>query len=152
MDAYQYAGETTAWATLDRVAAMATPYLPGHAVDREVQWAPGRDISWMWDETYTLPENLYLAWARGADPAYRRMARTYLDDDTFFNPLAQGINALSDRHAYSYVNALCSAMQAYLADGSAVHLQAAKAGFDLLAQQSFATGCASRAMTRSPRA
>ncbi len=140
MDAHEYVADRNAWATLDRVAAAAAPALPGHAVDREVQWAPGKDLSWMWDETYTLPENLYLASSRGADPAYRRMARAYLDDDTYFLPLAKGADVLADKHAYSYVNALCSAMQAYFVDGSAVHLQAAKNGFDRLEEQSFATG------------
>ncbi len=140
MDAFECAGDRSAWSTLDKVAAAAVPALPGRAVDREVQWAPGKDLSWMWDETYTLSENLYIVSSRGADPAYRRMARAYLDDDTYFLPLAQGGNALADKHAYSYVNALCSAMQAYLVDGSAIHLQAAKNGFDMLEEQSFATG------------
>ena len=60
--------------------------------------------------------------------------------DSFFDPLAAGENALSTRHAYSHVNSLSSAMQAYLTVGSEKHLHAAKNGFDMLMAQSFATG------------
>ncbi|HEY8715340.1 MAG TPA: beta-L-arabinofuranosidase domain-containing protein, partial [Candidatus Acidoferrum sp.] len=42
--------------------------------------------------------------------------------------------------AYSYVNSLCSAMQAYLTLGSAKHLRAASNAFEMLKAQSFATG------------
>ena len=140
MDAHQWAGDSSSYSVLDRVAAAAQPSLPGHAIDREIQWKAGSDLSWMWDETYTMPENLYLVSQRGAGNSYHRMAQAYLADETYFQPLADGINALSDKHAYSYVNALCSAMQAYFVDGSAMHLQAAKTGFARLEAQSFATG------------
>ncbi len=140
MDAHQWAADENAFSTLNAVTATAKPVLPDHAVDREVQWTPGADLSWMWDETYTLPENLYIASSRGAGPQYLQMARAYLDNKTFFEPLANGVNVLSDKHAYSYVNALCSAMQAYLVDGSSMHLAAARAAFAMLQEQSFATG------------
>ena len=61
-------------------------------------------------------------------------------DTTYFDPLARGENVLPDNHAYSYVNALCSAMQAWFVMGSEKHLRAARNGFDFLAAQSFATG------------
>lgn len=47
---------------------------------------------------------------------------------------------MAGRHAYSYVNSLGSAMQAYLTLGSEKYLRAAKNGFDMLLKQSFATG------------
>lgn len=140
MDAHHLLHDSAALPTLDKVTAAALPSLPGHAVDREMQWKPGADISWMWDETYTMPENLFLISSRGADARYRRMAEAYLDDTTYFEPLSRGINVLADKHAYSYVNALCSAMQAYFVGGSEVHLRAAKNGFAMLQQESFATG------------
>ena len=105
-----------------------------------VQWSMGKDPSYMWDESYTMPENLYLAANAGAGAGYRRMARAYLEDESFFRPLARGENTLSDRHAYSYMNALCSGMQAYLSDGSTMHLQAAKNAFAMVEAQSFVTG------------
>jgi len=70
---------------------------------------------------------------------YKRLGTQYLDDE-YFNPLAEGRNNFAGRHAYSHVNALCSAMQAYLTIGSAKHLNAATNAFDFLTAQSFATG------------
>jgi DUF1680 family protein len=61
-------------------------------------------------------------------------------DDTYYDPLAAGQSDLAGRHAYSHVNSLCSAMQAYLTLGSEKHLRAAKNGFDFLQAQSYATG------------
>ena len=70
------------------------------------------------------------------------MARKYLEDDSYFDPLAQGNNVLPSEHAYSHVNAFSSAMQAYITLGSEKHLRAAaKNGFEMLLKtQSFATG------------
>jgi DUF1680 family protein len=94
-----------------------------------------------WDESYTLPENLYLAFARGGGERYRNLARRFLLDKTYFDPLAEGRNVLPNHHAYSFCNALSSAMQAYLVDGSIKHLRAASNAFDMIASgQSFATG------------
>ena len=94
-----------------------------------------------WDESYTLPENLYLAYERGAGERYRKMARRFLLDKTYFDPLAENENVLAHHHAYSFCNALSSAMQAYLADGSQKHLRAASNAFDMIQKtQSFATG------------
>ena len=140
MDAHGLLADENALKTLDGVLAAAEPSLPGHGIEREVQWKMGADQSWMWDESYTLPENLFLLSAMGADGRYRRMARAYLEDHSLFEPLARGVNALSDRHAYSYTNALCSAMQAYLTDGSVTHLEAARNGFAMIEAQSFVTG------------
>jgi hypothetical protein len=61
-------------------------------------------------------------------------------NEPFFDRLAAGQNDLAGRHAYSHVNCLCSAMQAYLTLGSEKHLRAAKNGFEMLAAQSFVTG------------
>ena len=61
-------------------------------------------------------------------------------DDEYFGPLSEGRSVFAGRHAYSHVNALCSAMQAYLTLGSKKHLRAAKNAFDMLEAQSFATG------------
>ena len=139
-DAHRLVGDEAAFGQLDRLTAAAKPALPGHAVPRDTQCKVGADLSWMWDENYTLPENLYLVSSLKAGPQYRRMAQDYLLDETFFQPLSQGLNVLGDRHAYSHVNALCSAMQAWFVDGSRMHLEAAIHGFDLLQQQSFVTG------------
>ena len=140
VDARMLAGDTRAWETLERVTAAATPSLPGRGIEREMQWTMGKDPSYMWDESYTMPENLYRAASAGAGSHYRRMARAYLEDESFFEPLARGEDRLSDRHAYSYLNSLCSGMQAYFVDGSTMHFQAVKNAFAMVQAQSFVTG------------
>jgi hypothetical protein len=86
-----------------------------------------------------MPENLFLAYQRGAGEQYRALAVQYLNE-TFFDRLSAGQNDLAGRHAYSHVNCLSSAMQAYLTLGNEKYLRAAKNGFDMVAAQSFATG------------
>jgi hypothetical protein len=140
MDTHRLAGDPDAFATLDSVTKAADPSLPGHAVNREIQYRMGKDISWMWDESYTMPENLYLVSTMGAGERYAAMGDAYLNDSTFFEPLSRGEDLMCDRHAYSYVNSLCSAMQAYLVRGSRMHLDAAVNGFQQLQKQSYATG------------
>ena len=140
MDAHRLLGDKAAFATLNRVADAAVPSFTGHVIERDIQWKVGYDPSWIWDEVYTIPENQYLVWKMGAGDRYKRLAEQTRDDKTLFEPLSRGVNVLGDRHAYSHVNCLCSAMQAYLSDGSAMHFEAAKNGFSIVEQQSFATG------------
>ncbi len=146
LDAARYTGNAEAFATIDRAIAAAGPSLPGFAIEREVQWKAGYNLSWMWDENYTLPENLYRASelagkaGQGSARGYRQMADAYLLDRTFFSPLSRNEDALADLHAYSHVNALCSAAQCYLTTGSAMHLEAARRGFAMVEAQSYATG------------
>jgi len=140
MDSRRLAGDPDALTILEQTTKTALPYLPAHAVDRELEWRPGRDQSFRWDESYTCPENLFLAYQQGAGERYRDLAIRFLDDQTFFDPLARGENVLAGKHAYSYVNSLSSAMQAYLTLGSEKHLRAARNGFEMLMAQSFATG------------
>ena len=130
IDAHQFAHDPQALAVLNRATDAVLPFLPAKALNREEMAArPHKNISWTWDETYTLPENFYLAYQRGAGPRYRQLAQRFLQDDTYFGPLALNKNILPGQHAYSHVNGLCSAMQAYLTDGSQKHLAAAKNGF-----------------------
>ena len=140
IDSYQYVHDPDAFAILDRTTKAAVPHLPGKAIDREVAWRPGKDQSFRWDESYTNPENLFLAYQRGAGDRYRDLAIQYLDDSTWFDPLSRNENVLAGKHAYSYVNSLSSAMQAYFTLGSEKHLRAAKNAFVMLTEQSFATG------------
>jgi len=141
LDAYAFAGKSDALEILNHTTDAVLPHLPEKALTRpEMEARPHKSIAYTWDEPYTLPENLYLAWKRGAGDRYRTLAARYLLDKEYFDPLAAGENVLPGKHAYSHVNALSSAMQAWLVDGSAKHLQAAKNGFDFVLAQSFATG------------
>ena len=148
VDAHRFAGLTQSYRLLEQTTDAAEPHLPPQALDRGQPHRRWREsvgdnttYDYMWDESYTLPENLYLAWQSGAGERYRKLAARFLLDETYFNPLAENKNVLAGHHAYSYCNALSSAMQAYLADGSRKHLRAATNAFDMIsATQSFATG------------
>ncbi len=141
IDAHQFAGAADALAVLNKATDAVLPWLPEKALTRDEMMArPHKNISFTWDETYTLPENLFLAYQRGAGARYHQLATRFLQDDTYFDPLSRNQNVLPGQHAYSHVNALCSAMQAYLTDSSQKHLAAARNGFAFVQQQSFATG------------
>ena len=71
IDAHQFASDGDAFEILEQTTNTALPHLPEHAVDREQSWRAGKDISYNWDESYTLPENLFLAYQRGAGERYR---------------------------------------------------------------------------------
>ena len=142
IDAHEYAHDPLAMEIHEKLTRAIVAYLPEKALSRAEQRSrPHKDTAYTWDETYTLPENLFLAYQRSGKSLYLEMAKKYLEDDTYFNPLAEGNNVLPFEHAYSHVNAFSSAMQAYITLGSEKHLRAAKNGFDMLAKtQSFATG------------
>jgi len=139
IDSHRYAGDPDAFSILERTTNTALPHFPKHAVEHGKNWRPNKDQSWTWDESYTISENLFLAYQRGAGDRYRELGLQYLDDE-YYDPLAEGRNVLAGRHAYSYVNSLSSAMQAYLTLGSEKHLRAAQNAFAMLSKQSFATG------------
>jgi hypothetical protein len=139
IDSHRYVGDPDAFAILERTTNTALPHFPKHAVEHGKEWRPHKDETWTWDESYTISENLFLAYQRGAGERYRDLGRQYLDDE-YYDPLAEGRNVLAGRHAYSYVNSLSSAMQAYLTLGSEKHLRAAQSGFEMISKQSFATG------------
>ncbi|HEY1646766.1 MAG TPA: beta-L-arabinofuranosidase domain-containing protein [Terracidiphilus sp.] len=142
IDAHEFAGVHPAFDLLNAATDAVLPHLPPKAMSRAEQYAqPHPDEAYCWDETYTLPENFFLAYQRGAGSRYRDLAVRFLEDDFYFGPLAEGKNVLPGEHAYSHVNAFSSAMQAYLVLGSEKHLRAASNGFDFLRNtQSFATG------------
>jgi DUF1680 family protein len=139
IDSHQFAGDPDALSILEHTTDTALPHFPKAALEHGRPWRSNRDETWTWDESYTISENLFLAYQRGAGERYRALGQQYLDDE-YFGPLAEGQNNLAGRHAYSYVNALSSAMQAYLTLGSEKHLRAAKNAFAMLSQQSFVTG------------
>ncbi|MGA8028677.1 MAG: beta-L-arabinofuranosidase domain-containing protein [Bryobacteraceae bacterium] len=143
LDSHTYVKDPQALAILEQTTNTALPHLPGHAVEHDVPWRLDKDkndLSWTWDESYTMPENLFLAYQRGAGQRYYDLGLQYLDDKTWFDPLSRNENVLNGRHAYSYVNSLSSAMMAYMVAGSEKHLGAARNAFAMLEEQSFATG------------
>jgi hypothetical protein len=142
IDAYRFAGDKNALAVHSSATEAVVAHLPEKALSRKEQYArPHKDEAYCWDETYTLPENLFLAYRLTGNPRYRELATRFIEDDLYFDPLSRGENVLPGEHAYSHVNAFSSAMQAYLVLGNQKHLHAAQNGFDFLrSTQSFATG------------
>jgi hypothetical protein len=142
IDAHRFAGVDSALAVHAAATDAVLSHLPAKALSRREQYAlPHKDEAYCWDETYTLPENLFLAYRLTGDPRYRELAIRFIEDDFYFGPLSRGENVLPGEHAYSHVNAFSSAMQSYLVLGDNKYLRAAKNGFDFLANtQSFATG------------
>ena len=142
IDAHQFAQNPIALEVLNRATDAALPWLPERALSRvEQRERPHQNEADTWDETYTLPENQFLAYRRGAGDRYRELAVRFIQDKAYFDPLAEGINVLPGEHAYSHVNALCSAMQSYLVLGNEKYLRAVKNGFQMVQDtQSFATG------------
>ncbi len=140
VEARQLTNDGTAVAALRHTTTVALPYLPPHAIPRNEHARPGEDFSQhAWDESYTLPENQFFAFGLTGDARHRMLAERFLYDD-FFLPLARGENVLPGKHAYSHVNALSSAAQAYLSLGTRSYFDAAQQGFAMIDAQSFATG------------
>jgi DUF1680 family protein len=131
MDAHQFAMQPIALDVLARVTDAAVLRLPGRALDQLLEGGA--------HESYTIPENQFIAWQRGGYSRHLDIAKQYLYH-SFFDPLARGENALPGRHAYSHVNSLCSAAKAYLVLGDERFLRAAKNGLAFVEAQSFATG------------
>jgi len=139
IDSHQFVHDPDAFSILERTTNTALPHLPTKAIEHGRSWRPNTDESYTWDESYTIPENLFLAYQRGAGERYRSLAVQYLHEE-YFGALAEGRSDLAGLHAYSHVNSLCSAMQAYLTAGSERHLRAARNAFDMITAQSFVTG------------
>jgi uncharacterized protein len=142
IDAHEFVRDPMAMDVHQKLTRAMVAYLPEKALSRAEQRSrPHKNTPYTWDESYTLPENLFLAYQRSGETLYRDMGKRYLQDDTYFGPLSQGNNVLPFEHAYSHVNAFSSAMQAYITLGSEMHLRAAKNGFSMVeTTQSFATG------------
>jgi DUF1680 family protein len=140
IDAHEFAKDPDAMDVHWRATQAVLPHLPERALNRYEQRSRGyKSISFTWDETYTLPENFFLAYQRSGDTRYRDLGARYLEQN-YFDPLSENHNVLPFEHAYSHVNAFSSAMQAYLVLGDEKYLRAAKNGLRMVEDQSYATG------------
>jgi len=140
IDAHEFAADPIALDVLKRSTDAVLPHLPEKALSRAEQEArPHKTIAYTWDETYTLPENFFLAYQRSGDKRYRDLAERFIYHE-YYDALAENHNALPGKHAYSHVNTLSSAMQAYLNLGDEKYLRAATNGLRMVQEQSYATG------------
>lgn len=128
LDAYNLGRVPSARDVLARVIRGATPYLPTRVHDRRGVKNPP------YDEPYILPENLYNSYAVTGESSFLAMARKYLLNKDYFDPLAQGVNVLPGKHAYSHALALSSAAKAFLVDGEPRYLDALRNSWEMLEQ------------------
>jgi hypothetical protein len=140
LDAATLTGQAGVRGMLARCTVAAEPHLPPHAIEMRKVVHSSDYTEHALDESYTLPENLFLAAKWAGDPHYRQLAERFLFDKEFFDPLSRSENVLPNLHAYSHVNALSSAAMAYLTLGDEKYLQAARNGFRFVQEQSFVTG------------
>ncbi|HEY1497364.1 MAG TPA: beta-L-arabinofuranosidase domain-containing protein [Candidatus Solibacter sp.] len=137
LDANRLAGVPAARDLLPRVIRGAIPQIPDHTYDR----GPDSPKQAPYDEPYILPENLFHSYELTGDRQFLDMARLYLLNQEYFDPLAQGRNLLPGKHAYSHVIALSSAAKAYEVLGDAKYLNAIRNAWDMLEEtQQFASG------------
>ena len=140
IDAHQFAADPIALDVLKRTTDAALPYLPEKALSRAEQAErPHKDASYTWDESYTLPENFFLAYQRSGDARYRDLGERFIYHE-FYDALAANENVYPGKHAYSHVNTLSSAMQAYFVLGDGKYFRAAINGLAMVQAQSYATG------------
>lgn len=140
IDAHEFAADPNALDVLKRATDAVLPHLPEKALSRAEQEArPHKTIAYTWDETYTLPENFFLAYQRSGDKRYRDLAERFIYHE-YYDALSANQNALPGKHAYSHVNTFSSAMQAYLVLGDEKYLRAATNGLRMVQEQSYATG------------
>jgi DUF1680 family protein len=137
LDAHRLAGVSAARDLLPRIIRGAIPHIPDHTYDR----GPDSPKQAPYDEPYILPENLFHSYELTRDRQFLDMARLYLLDREYFDPLAQGRNLLPGKHAYSHVIALSSAAKAYEVLGDAKYLSAIRNAWNMLEEtQQFASG------------
>lgn len=135
VDAANLAGISEARTLLPRVIQASQRYLPDHTFDRTGVKQPP------YDEPYVLPESLFQTYLLTGEQRYLDMARLFLLDKGFFDPLANGDNVLPGKHGYSHVIALSSAAKAYEVLGGEKYLRAIRHAWDLIEQtQQYASG------------
>jgi len=134
LDASTLSGVARASSLISAVVRGALPFIPPVSRDRVGVRNPP------YDETYILPENLFAAAHLTGDTRLKNLARKYLLDAPYFEPLARGEDVLPGRHAYSHVMALSSAARAYLELGDPRYRAAAANGWNFLERQRYASG------------
>ncbi len=91
-------------------------------------------------EWYTLPENLYRAYQLFGDEIYKDFADEWLYD-YMWGKIRKGEKDIGPRHAYSQVNSLSSAAQAYIVSGDPQFLEVIEKAYqEITEHHTYATG------------
>lgn len=137
LDAARFADAGQARQLLPRVIQGALRFIPDHTYDR----TPDSPKQAPYDEPYILPENLFKAYELTGEKRFLDMAKLYLLDKEFFDPLAAGRNILPGKHGYSHMIALSSGAKAYEVLGDLKYLRAIRNAWDMIEQtQQYASG------------
>lgn len=137
LDAYRLAGIQSARDVLPKVIRGAIGHIPDHTYDR----TPDSPKQAPYDEPYILSENLFNSWEATGEQQFFDMAKMYLLNHEYYEPLAAGKNILPGKHAYSHVISLSSAAKAYQVLGDPKYLDAIRNAWDMIEQtQQFASG------------
>src|SRR4029077_17454722 len=81
IDAHEFAKDPMAMDVHERLTRAVMAYLPEKALSRADQRSrPHKNTRYTCDESYTLPEILFLAYQRSGKTLYRDMAKRYLED------------------------------------------------------------------------
>jgi uncharacterized protein len=137
LDAATLAGIGEAGDLLPRVIESAKLFIPDHTYDR----TPDSPKQAPYDEPYILPENLFRTWEYTGRKQFLDMAKLYLLDREFFDPLAEGRNILPGKHGYSHAIALSSGAKAYELLGDEKYLRAIRNAWNMIEQtQQYASG------------
>ena len=84
IDAHEFASDPDALDVHWRSTQAVLPHLPEKALSRAEQRArPHKNIAFTFDETYTLPENLFLAYQRSGDARYHDLAVRFIEKEYF---------------------------------------------------------------------
>src|ERR1700735_4358684 len=54
IDSHRYVGDPDALAILEHTTNTALPLFPKQAVEHGKEWRPNKDVTWTWDESYTI--------------------------------------------------------------------------------------------------
>ncbi len=124
-DAYALAGSTEALVVLSRMTDWAEKNMPRRS-----------------DEWYTLSEGLYKSYELTHERRYLKMAAEFDNSAGFYDLFAAGVDAFTPKlHAYSHVNSLVSAGQAYESTGDRKYLRAIENAWKFLTgSQMYASG------------
>jgi len=91
-------------------------------------------------EWYTMPENLYRAYQLFGDAIYKEMADEWIYH-YMWGKLVKGEKDIGPRHAYSQVNSLSSAAQAYIVTEDPFYLDVIEKGYkEITENHTYATG------------
>jgi DUF1680 family protein len=142
VDVYAYTGNEDAVKYLHKVTdyAMETLNRRKLPATRTLVNAGGvvngtNDLEW-----YTASENLYRAYLATGDTKFRDFAEIW-HYDHFWDRLARKENAMVGVHAYSHVNSLSGAAEAFAVSRNPIFLRTITNAYDILQEtQCFATG------------